>query len=70
VSAVEGDPQLCSAPIRRRYDGLVGRLLEGLDNAIPPGVLVVVVDALDQCGATETRKAILDCLCNMSQLVP
>ncbi|KAG9118286.1 hypothetical protein FRC07_007273, partial [Ceratobasidium sp. 392] len=71
VRIIGEDLELQSKPIRRLYDALVGGLLPSLAGAErPTGVLVVVVDALDECGDADTRKQLLACLQGMTQLGP
>ncbi|KAG8724226.1 hypothetical protein FRC09_020730 [Ceratobasidium sp. 395] len=71
VSAIAEDPELHSKHIQPLYDSLVSKPLQNLIGAKQPaGILVVVVDALDECGDDVTRKQLLVSLRGMSQLVP
>ncbi|KAG8695687.1 hypothetical protein FRC08_007614, partial [Ceratobasidium sp. 394] len=71
VAVIREDPEISSKHLRPLYDSLVTRPLQKLVGAKQPiGALVVVVDALDECGDIITRRQLLGCLRNMSQIVP
>jgi hypothetical protein len=70
VKAIQDDPQICASHVRRLYRKLVEEPLKGLEATTPPDVSIVVIDALDECEAGESRAALLDCLRLMCQLVP
>ncbi|KAG8768048.1 hypothetical protein FRC12_005860 [Ceratobasidium sp. 428] len=70
AKAIQGDAQLCTYHIQRRYAGLVRRPLECLGELKIVGNLVVVIDALDECEVGEMRASLLTCLEGMSRLVP
>jgi hypothetical protein len=55
--------------IQRLYEDLVQKPLKHVADVIPNGILIILVDALDECPA-ETREELLSCLLAMSQLVP
>ncbi|KAG8764123.1 hypothetical protein FRC12_008254 [Ceratobasidium sp. 428] len=70
IAAIRQDPELCSRHLQPLYDALLGKPLRSLAREIQStGVLVVVVDALDECGETSTRRQLLACLQNLSGLV-
>ncbi|KAG8704540.1 hypothetical protein FRC09_003461 [Ceratobasidium sp. 395] len=71
AGAIAEDPELHLKHIQPLYESLVSKPLQGLVGAKRPGdIFVVVVDALDECGDTVTRKQLLACLRGMSQLEP
>ncbi|KAG8702934.1 hypothetical protein FRC09_004449 [Ceratobasidium sp. 395] len=70
AKAIQGNAQLCTYHIQRRYAGLVRRPLESLGELKTVGNLVVVIDALDECEVGEVRASLLACLEGMSRLVP
>ncbi|KAG9124487.1 hypothetical protein FRC07_011466, partial [Ceratobasidium sp. 392] len=71
VRVIGEDSELLLKHIQPLYDSLVSKPLQSLDRAKQPtNSLVVVVDALDECGDTKTRKQLLACLRNMAQLRP
>ncbi|KAG8763167.1 POC1 centriolar protein A, partial [Ceratobasidium sp. 428] len=71
VSVIVEDPELHSKHIQPLYDSLVTKPLQNLvKSERPTNRLVVVIDALDECGDISTRKQLLACLWGMSQLEP
>ncbi|KAG9093221.1 hypothetical protein FRC07_011501, partial [Ceratobasidium sp. 392] len=69
VEAIGKDPKLHLRHIQPLYEALVSGLLNNLAKAKPPSArLVVLVDALDECGDVTTRKQLLGCLRGMCQL--
>ncbi|KAG9107310.1 hypothetical protein FRC07_008648, partial [Ceratobasidium sp. 392] len=71
ISAIRGDPELHSRHLQPLYDALLGKPLQTLAGGTQPGGrLVVVVDALDECGDASTRRQLLACLRSMSQIGP
>ncbi|KAG8688286.1 hypothetical protein FRC08_011512, partial [Ceratobasidium sp. 394] len=71
VAVIREDLELSSKHIQPLYDSLVAKPLEQLSEAKrPTDTLVVVVDALDECGTVTTRKQLLVCLRDMSQTIP
>ncbi|KAG9123518.1 hypothetical protein FRC07_014837 [Ceratobasidium sp. 392] len=67
-TAMREDPGLCSRHLQQLCDALVNKPLQTLAETKPPArPLVIVVDALDECGDTITRKQLLACLRNLSQ---
>ncbi|KAG8745418.1 hypothetical protein FRC10_008128 [Ceratobasidium sp. 414] len=70
VAAIRDDLELSSKHIQPLYDALVTAPLRALGQTErPTGTLVVVIDALDECGDTITRRQLLTCLRDMSQLI-
>ncbi|KAG8737856.1 hypothetical protein FRC10_007588 [Ceratobasidium sp. 414] len=69
VKALQEDISLCSSPVQTQYDKLVRDVLGSPSLACPSGCLVIVVDALDECGDQSTRERLLAYLLRMSQLV-
>ncbi|CUA67980.1 putative WD repeat-containing protein alr2800 [Nostoc sp, PCC 7120] [Rhizoctonia solani] len=72
ANAIRANRTLCTAHLSIRYEGLVkgplGKLRSGSVSA--PAPLVVVIDALDECGDWSSRKRLLHMLYDMSRLVP
>ncbi|KAG8724739.1 hypothetical protein FRC09_015006 [Ceratobasidium sp. 395] len=69
VAAVRDDPELHSRHIQPLYDTLVGKPQRKLAQESGPGeTLVVVVDALDECGDLDTRRQLLACLHDLSKM--
>ncbi|KAG8789765.1 hypothetical protein FRC12_013273 [Ceratobasidium sp. 428] len=71
VSVIFEDPELHSKHIQPLYDSLVTKPLQNLAEAKrPTNTMVVVIDALDECGDFSTRKQLLACLRGLSLLEP
>ncbi|KAG8722371.1 hypothetical protein FRC09_006346 [Ceratobasidium sp. 395] len=71
VGVISEDPELGSKHIQPLYDSLVSKPLQNMVGAKrPKNTLVVVVDALDECGDTLSRTQLLTCLRGMSELEP
>ncbi|KAG9091479.1 hypothetical protein FRC06_000549, partial [Ceratobasidium sp. 370] len=71
VAVIREDVELSSKHIQLLYDSLVTKPLQRLVGAKRlTSTLVIVVDALDECGEVATRKQLLASLLNMSQLIP
>ncbi|KEP46872.1 putative vegetative incompatibility protein HET-E-1, partial [Rhizoctonia solani 123E] len=68
--AIRANRRLCNSHLDLRYDGLIKKPLERLQSLSIRVNLVVVIDALDECGDYESRKQILDHLHEMTQIVP
>ncbi|QRW11251.1 hypothetical protein RhiLY_10250 [Ceratobasidium sp. AG-Ba] len=71
VEIVRNDINLSSKHIQPLYDTLLAVPLRDLAvKERPPVALIIVVDALDECGDATTRNQLLTCLCNIPQLAP
>ncbi|CAE6498821.1 unnamed protein product [Rhizoctonia solani] len=70
ASAIRANRTICIAHFGIRYEGLVLGPLKRLKSLSPPTPLVVVVDALDECGDYESRGKVLRVLYDISQLAP
>ncbi|KAG8724799.1 hypothetical protein FRC09_013985 [Ceratobasidium sp. 395] len=71
VDVIDKDPQLHLRHLLQMCDMLVRQPLQrGAAKRQPGETLVVVVDALDECGDTNTRRQLLTCLRSLSQLEP
>ncbi|KAG9124994.1 hypothetical protein FRC07_009421, partial [Ceratobasidium sp. 392] len=69
IGAIGKDPKLHLRHIQPLYEALVSGLLNNLAKAKPPAArLVVLVDALDECGDVTTRTQLLGCLRGMCEL--
>jgi hypothetical protein len=66
AQVLQDDPQL--NPESKRGEALLS-LLQSVQK-MPPRVLVLVIDALDECGDPSTRKALLTCLLEACSHVP
>ncbi|KAG9095501.1 hypothetical protein FS749_010340 [Ceratobasidium sp. UAMH 11750] len=68
---IRDDLGLSSKHIQPLYDALVTKPLQVIAKAErPTGTLAVVIDALDECGDTDTRRQLLTCLRDISKLIP
>ncbi|KAF8605751.1 hypothetical protein BDV93DRAFT_543347, partial [Ceratobasidium sp. AG-I] len=72
ASAIEGYSGLLEMPLGQRYVHLVERPLQSLDSSAitQSGTFAIVVDALDECENTNSRRPLFTFLREMSQLVP
>ncbi|KAG9091493.1 hypothetical protein FS749_016513, partial [Ceratobasidium sp. UAMH 11750] len=70
ATRLQKDGSLYNSPMQIQYDKLVRDALGSLTVASPNTCLVVVVDALDECGDEGDRRQLLGYLQRMSQLVP
>ncbi|KEP47127.1 putative vegetative incompatibility protein HET-E-1 [Rhizoctonia solani 123E] len=68
--AIRANRRLCNSHLDVRYNGLIKKPLEQLQSLSMRANLVIVIDALDECGDCESREQILGHLHEMSQLVP
>ncbi|KAG8792413.1 hypothetical protein FRC12_006186 [Ceratobasidium sp. 428] len=69
VNVIVEDPELHSKHIQPLYDSLVTKPLQNLVGANrPTSALVVVIDALDECGDIASRRQLLGSLRNISGL--
>ncbi|KAG8708015.1 hypothetical protein FRC09_001488, partial [Ceratobasidium sp. 395] len=68
VEVLRRDPKLSHAATKSRFVGLVISPLESIDHTTSSGTLVIVVDAIDECGTSESRVELLRCLVELSQL--
>ncbi|KAG8736526.1 POC1 centriolar protein A [Ceratobasidium sp. 414] len=69
AKALQEDISLCRSPMQTQYDKLVRDVLGSPALAYSSDCLVIVVDALDECGDQSTRRRLLTYLLRMSQLV-
>ncbi|CAE6481237.1 unnamed protein product [Rhizoctonia solani] len=69
ASAIRDNVELCNLYMDQRYEGLIRKPLQELwyPNVSP---LVIVIDALDECGTPDSRRKLLGHLQDMTQLVP
>lgn len=66
------DPDIGTAAIPLQYESLFAAPIERLSSAsaaVPSLPLVIVIDALDECGTPESRKLLLDSLLKLCRLV-
>ncbi|KAG8708339.1 hypothetical protein FRC09_001313 [Ceratobasidium sp. 395] len=69
AKAIQGDSQICTAHMQKRYISLVEEPLKIMNQPIMTKGLVVVVDALDETANDEHRSALLTYLRTMCRLV-
>ncbi|KAG8717076.1 hypothetical protein FRC09_014771 [Ceratobasidium sp. 395] len=69
VKAIQGDSQICTGHMQRRYTSLVEEPLKSINRLNTTKGLVVVVDALDETANDEYRSALLNYLRTMCRLV-
>jgi hypothetical protein len=69
ATAIQSDSLICSSPIQTQYDRLIREPLGRPTLPVPAARFVIVVDALDECGTTNTRRQLLGYLHMISQLV-
>ncbi|CAE6425532.1 unnamed protein product [Rhizoctonia solani] len=69
ATTLRNSVELCNSHMDQRYQGLIEKPLQELrDLNISP--LVIVIDALDECGTPNSRQKLLGHLREMSRLVP
>jgi NACHT domain len=62
-TAIEKFPGICLSPLSVQFQKLlVEPLASVIDKDAAPGTLVLVIDALDECGTPKTRQALLEVL--------
>ena len=64
------DPQLTLDSTSRLFSRLLLKPLKSLEKQHPPGPLVLVIDALDECGEPGTRRSLLNALFEASCRAP
>ncbi|KAG8726846.1 hypothetical protein FRC12_023040 [Ceratobasidium sp. 428] len=67
IAAIKHDPELYLQHFQALYDKLLSKPLQKLSEQ-DHGILVIVVDALDECGDEVSRKPLLRCFRDLSQL--
>ncbi|KAG8786660.1 hypothetical protein FRC12_016406 [Ceratobasidium sp. 428] len=71
VSVIIEDPELHSKHIQPLYESLVNKPLQNMVGAKrPTSTLVIIIDALDECGDIATRRQLLACLRNILEFEP
>ncbi|KAG8700608.1 hypothetical protein FRC08_004606 [Ceratobasidium sp. 394] len=68
VEALRRDPELAHSATRTRFAGLIASPLEALGQETDFSSLIVVVDAVDESGITESRAELLSCLLELPKL--
>lgn len=70
VDALRKDPELAHSATKTRFVGLIAEPLQSISaEEQPAGILVVVIDAIDEVGTAESRVDLLRCFLEMSKLV-
>lgn len=63
IRAIQDDPKISSKPLKEQFEKLLLQPLQGLDSAVhKSSVLVIVIDALDECDNDNDIRAILQLL--------
>lgn len=70
VAALRKEPHLTTSALVIRFRGLIINPVEAIGSQPQMKNLVIIVDALDECGTTDSRGQLLTCLFELSQLVP
>ncbi|KAG8731440.1 hypothetical protein FRC11_004165 [Ceratobasidium sp. 423] len=70
AAIIEGNAEACTSHLQSRYEKLVWQPLEQLKAREEPKQVVIVIDALDECGTNESRTHVLECLRAMAALAP
>ncbi|KAG8703313.1 hypothetical protein FRC08_002949, partial [Ceratobasidium sp. 394] len=68
VEALRKDPELAHSATKTRFTGLIVSPFEALSQETDFGTLVIVVDAIDETGTTESRAELVSCLLELSKL--
>ncbi|KAG8729755.1 hypothetical protein FRC10_003476, partial [Ceratobasidium sp. 414] len=69
ATAIQQDSSICTSPVETQYNKLIVDLLQLPEVSAATSRLVLVVDALDECGNTQTRRRLLGQLHSMSRMV-
>ena len=59
AARIEESPLIVTFPLDMQFRNLLEEPLEELASALDPGPIVIVLDALDECGTAETRRGLL-----------
>lgn len=70
ANAIERIPSICASPLALQFDELLVKSLAMIDSIGMEGPIVIVLDALDECGNPESREQLLDVLSKQSQNLP
>lgn len=70
AAALRATPDLADRDISSQYHALIAAPLKALGPSARPTPLLVVVDALDECGTPQSRRRLIRYLREMSDLVP
>ncbi|KAG9090935.1 hypothetical protein FS749_000190 [Ceratobasidium sp. UAMH 11750] len=68
VEALRQDPELAHSATTTRFSGLIASPLEALSQEIDFSTLIMVVDAVDESGTTESRAELVSCLLELPRL--
>lgn len=70
ATAIQEHRELCTAHMDVRYEGLIKKPIQSLEDTSMSRPLIILVDALDECGTYDTRRNLLVRLSDLSKLVP
>lgn len=68
VAALREKPSLTSSALTIRFRGMITDPIKAAGNQVERPTLVIIVDALDECGTAHTRTQLLACLLELSEL--
>ncbi|KAG9085884.1 hypothetical protein FS749_004044 [Ceratobasidium sp. UAMH 11750] len=68
VEALRRDPELAHSATSTRFAGLIASPLEALGQETDFSSLIIVVDAVDESGSTESRAELVSCLLDLPRL--
>lgn len=66
AEAIDNIPSICEAPLALQFTELIVKPLATIDSLALEGPIVVVLDALDECGTPATRESLLNVLAEHS----
>ncbi|KAG8729457.1 hypothetical protein FRC10_003886, partial [Ceratobasidium sp. 414] len=69
ATVIQQDSSICTSPVETQYNRLIVDLLQLPEVSAATSRLVLVVDALDECGDAQTRRRLLGQLHSMSRMV-
>ena len=68
VAALKENPDVGESPIANQFQELIVQPLSTLPNDLDVSPVVIIIDALDECGDVKTRQTLLKCLRNACDL--
>ncbi|CAE6440169.1 unnamed protein product [Rhizoctonia solani] len=69
AKAIETNPELSTSHLQVRYEGLLKKPLSELAD-VSPSPHFILIDAMDECGADESRQQLLGLIWELTLLVP
>lgn len=68
AAALRKDPDLINSALSPRFQGMIAEPIRAIGKQVPTSSLVVVIDALDECGTAETRTRLVSLLLELSKV--